>query len=292
MLADGRKKWLCIFDDLKHRGRLVSPRGEPTIELEDYQITFHPIRDRFCSFAERDLSMRYLAGELAWYLRGDRDDLSIVKYSSFWEKLRNNEPPEFNSNYGHALFRQGQYAHAQRQLVFDRDSRQACIVINSPEVVMSETNDKICTNAIMFRIRDGRLNMSVQMRSNDVIFGLGYDAAIFGILYEMMLADLRVTYPDLQVGWYRHTAASFHIYRRHWPMMEAILANYGANYEVLDVPEIRSHVDVTELVTRYPNIERNIRTESCYIGNPASPFVQYMVDHLTLKHDNSQAIAI
>lgn len=292
MLADGRRMWLRIFDDLRKHGRLVAPRGEATIEIEDYQVSFDPIRDRFCSFAERKLSLRYLAGELAWYLRGDRDDLSITRYSSFWKRILNDGSPKLNSNYGHALFKQGQYAFARDQLIRDRDTRQACIVINSPHVTMSDSRDKICTNAIMFRIRDNKLNMSVQMRSNDVIYGLGYDAPIFGIIYELMLVDLRRVYPTLEVGRYIHSAASFHIYKRHWPIMDAVLANYGANYEILDVPEIGSAAEIKEIIVRYPAIEKNIREESCYHGNSSSAFVRFMVDRLkeVCADDHPQSI--
>ncbi len=73
----------------------------------------------------------------------------------------------------------------------DKDSRQACIMINRKEVMMGETKGKLCTNAIMFRIRENKLNMTVQMRSNDVIFGLGIDAVMFSFMYEMMYQRLK-----------------------------------------------------------------------------------------------------
>ncbi len=58
--CDGREKWLEIFSCLKKFGRLSSPRDQKTIEIEDFHIDVDPLQDRFCSFTERNLSLKYL----------------------------------------------------------------------------------------------------------------------------------------------------------------------------------------------------------------------------------------
>lgn len=292
MMRNGKEVWLSIFNALKKNGRLLSPRGQKTIEIEDFCVEFDPLRDTFCTFTERNLSLRYLAGEFAWYLGGDRNDLRIEEYSSFWKQLKNDTSKgdaAYNSNYGHYFFKEGQYGNAVWSLKTDKDSRQACIMINRREVLMSDSKDKLCTNAVMFRIRDNKLNMTVQMRSNDVIFGLGIDAVMFGWIYEMMLCDLRQYYPDLQSGRYFHTAASFHIYERHFEMMDAIIGNGGQNYEAHDWPLIKDHFEVSRLRINYPKYERLIAAgDSIPLHSTSTLFMAKLVMSLYGKYDNSK----
>ena len=198
------------------------------------------------------MSLRYICGEFLWYLKGDRDDESILKYSKFWNQIRNDESPAWNSNYGYYIFNEGQFDYAHDQLIADQDSRQAVIIINRPSVMMSETKDKICTYAMSFRIRDGKLNMSVNMRSNDFILGTQIDYFQFAVVQEMMFVLLREKYPHLEMGVYNHKADSFHIYEKHFPMMLDILrSNKGdeSTYIPIEVPRIVNSDEVRRLIS-------------------------------------------
>src|SRR5690606_21700179 len=122
------------------------------------------------------------------------------------------------------------------------------------------TKDKLCTNTIMFRIRNNKLNMSVQMRSNDIVTGLGIDAHMFSLIYEIVYQSLLEKYWDLQVGNYHHTASSFHIYERNFQMMEEIAANGGDNYIVHEIPTLSGQHEIDFLKNQFPFIEKYIRT--------------------------------
>lgn len=273
--CDGRHVWAEMFTALRGRGKIISPRGERTIEIEDYHIDLDPLRDRFCTYRARDLSLRYLAGEFGWYLAGDPNDTIIQVLSSFWGKISNPNGTRWNSNYGVPIFKKKQYMNCLGILISDPDSRQAVIVINRRGVAMSDSRDKICTNAIMFRIRDNKLNMTVQMRSNDIVRGLCYDMPIFSMIMEMMLVDLRGYnhLSDLQMGIYHHTSSSFHIYERHWPMMDEILDAYDKqlDYQVMNVPRIKSVDEVIYLQHGYPiNMKRALVIKKYVSGWPFS----------------------
>lgn len=257
MFRNGSDVWRHIFFKLQHDGSLESPRGQKTLEIENACFEFHPLKDVYCSFESRKLSLRYAFAELAWYITGDRDDTRIEKYSSMWAMLKNSESPKYHSNYGYYVFTEKQLQYCATLLKADKDSRQACIMINRPEVSLSKSKDKLCTNSIMFRIRNNRLNMTVQMRSNDVIYGLGYDAIMFSLFYEILYLNLLETYPELQHGTYFHTAASFHIYEKHWPMMEQIVA--GDQYTILNVPELSENE--LHLLNEIPRIEAGMDIE-------------------------------
>ena len=255
-----KRVWLKIFKDLNNAPE-SSPRGQKVKELIGYSIKLHPIRDRFCSFAERNLNFKYLAGEFAWYLNGDRDDLSIIEYSKFWDKIKNESSPRFNSNYGYYIFKEDQFYYVLNTLKEDKDSRQAVIIINNKNVMMSDSLDKICTYSISFNIRKNKLNMIVNMRSNDVIRGFSIDVVMFSFIYEMLYVKLKETYPNLQIGFYQHNADSFHIYELHYKMIESILNHNTSNestYTQIEIPQM-TLADVYFLLNELKEIEYHIR---------------------------------
>lgn len=257
VITKGEEIWAQLFYDLKTHGTEIHARGTVSREIEDYCIRFDPLRDVYCLFDSRKLSFKYLAGEFAWYLRGDRDDDGIEEYSKFWSTIANESSPRFNSNYGHYYFTEQQFLYCFESLLRDKETRQACIMINRSDVMMSNAKDKLCTNAVMFRIRDNKLNMTVQMRSNDVVFGLGIDAVLFSWMMQMMHVMLLSHYPDLELGTYFHTAASMHIYDRHDHMLDDISEGIGA-YS-LSIPRISSEDEVLFLLTKFGDLEKNMR---------------------------------
>lgn len=263
-MVDSRKKylfaseWLSIYQDLAMKGKVVSPRGQRILEIENYAFKLSPY-NRFANFGERKLSIKYLAAEFLWYLNGDRNDESIIRVAKFWEQIKNQNPPYFHSNYGYYIFRERQFEHCYQALIADRDTRQACIIINNAQVMMSNSKDKICTYALSFRIREGRLNMTVRMRSNDFILGTQNDVFQFSIIHEMLLEALKDKYLDLQLGQYYHSADSFHIYEKHWEMMENILTNNNGRDEgtftLIDCPRINGIQEVRRLMHNFKTDE-------------------------------------
>jgi thymidylate synthase len=244
-----------IFQDLREFGKPVAPRGMKVLEIEDYTYTLEPYV-RFCSFPERKLKIDYVKGEFLWYLKGDKHDLSICEKASMWKTLINADG-SINSNYGQYIFYQNegqrisQFDNVVETLVKDKDSRRAAIMILGKEHLMMTTNDLPCTYCMSFRIRDNKLNMSVRMRSQDAVFGMGNDAPTFSFVQEMVYAMLLDTYPDLKLGTYTHTTDSFHIYERHFDILDALA---DGKCDEIDCPEISSSIEVAYLRTMWnPN---------------------------------------
>jgi thymidylate synthase len=75
----------------------------------------------------------------------------------------------------------------------------------------------------LFLIRKNRLNLSIVMRSNDLVKGLVYDLPFFVSLMEQMVNELASTYPDLEVGQYRHLSHSMHLYESDIDKVRAML---------------------------------------------------------------------
>jgi thymidylate synthase len=61
------------------------------------------------------------------------------------------------------------------------------------------------------------------MRSNDAILGTPTDIAFFCLLQQQALIILREYYPELELGTYTHIANSYHIYERHFDLVQNML---------------------------------------------------------------------
>lgn len=210
-----------IYRNIVKNGKYVSPRGLKVLELENYSYVLPPFV-RFQNFQCRKLSINYIKSELLWYLRGDKTDLSILDKAKIWKEIVNDDGT-LNSNYGQYIFGQtNQFDNVVSILSADKDSRRASIMLLNEGHLFSDTKDVPCTYSMNFRVRENRLNMSVHMRSQDAIYGMGNDAPAFSIIHEMMLNALREYYPELVYGDYFHIADSFHVYERHFGMLEKL----------------------------------------------------------------------
>jgi len=121
-----------------------------------------------------------------------------------------------NSNYGRYIFQdlyqcKSQFYHCLNLLEEDPTTRQAIIVINSPDVHWSDTSDHICTTSFQFLIRDGRLHMITTMRSNELLFNFRTDVHFFTFLQQFMLVFLKPKHVGLTLGDYHHNVGSMHV---------------------------------------------------------------------------------
>ena len=163
----------------------TSPRGQKIKEISDaILINEDPTSNLFLNDA-RSVPLKYLTGELLWYFSGRNDLDFISRFSSFWKRIANSDGT-CNSAYGNLLFSKkdatdkiSQFQWAYDALVKDKDSRQAIMHFNRPEHQYKKVNDFVCTLIGNFQIRDNKLNFTVDMRSNDIFFGLTFDYPFF-----------------------------------------------------------------------------------------------------------------
>lgn len=192
-----------------------------TLEIINYSCCLKNPRSRFIGTQNRMHSLRYVIGELIWYLSGEKSIDRISNYSTFWNKLVD-EKNEINSNYGYRAFHKlidgkNQYQWVIEELKKDIHSRRAIMFLNLFEedyFQMHKTKDFPCTIYLHFLVRDNKLNMLTYMRSNDFIYGFCNDVPFFTILQEMITVEL-----GIELGYYYHNAGSEHIYKRHFPLL-------------------------------------------------------------------------
>ena len=210
-----------------------SPRELKVKEALMASLDINPI-EPIADFKDRPFNFKYFAGELAWYLHRDRDIEYISHFSSFWKGLTNPNSKQVNSNYGSLVINSKQMGWVIDSLVKDKSSRQAIMFFNRPEFQFEGNKDFVCTLYSNFFIRNNTLHMKLQMRSNDIFFGLTFDAPFFAFLHQSVYHILRDTYPDLKIGTYFHFADNIHFYERHFKLAEEIKeTGVGTDYKMI-----------------------------------------------------------
>jgi thymidylate synthase len=223
--------------DIESDGDVSQPRDLKVKELQFGHIAIDPTRP-IADFEARGFNWKYLAGEMAWYLKKDRDVDYIGQFSGFWSNITNPNTNEINSNYGSLVFNKEQFGWAVDSLLKDKNSRQAIMFFNQPKFQFEGNKDFVCTMYANFFIRNNKLNMKIQMRSNDIFYGLTFDAPFFSFLHQSVYLILKDQYSDLELGVYHHFADNIHFYERHFELAEEIKSNRisseGHTFELKD----------------------------------------------------------
>ena len=216
------KTFIDIIKHINSSGIESQPRDLKVkeVSLADFDIDpKYPI----ANFPARNFNWKYLAGELAWYLHRDNDVDYIGKYSKMWSTLTNPDSNEINSNYGSLVINDEQFGWVVESLKKDINSRQAIMFFNQPKFQFEGNKDFVCTMYSNFFVRENTLMMKIQMRSNDIFFGLTFDAPFFSFLMQSVHHILLKDYPDLKLGHYFHYADNLHFYERHFELAETIV---------------------------------------------------------------------
>ena len=207
--------------NIESNGDVSQPRDLKVKELQFGHIAIDPTKP-IADFDARGFNWKYLAGEMAWYLKKDRDVDYIGQFSGFWSNITNPNTNEINSNYGSLVFNKEQFGWAVDSLLKDKNSRQAIMFFNQPKFQFEGNKDFVCTMYANFFIRNNKLNMKIQMRSNDIFYGLTFDAPFFSFLHQSVYLILKDQYSDLELGVYHHFADNIHFYERHFELAEEI----------------------------------------------------------------------
>lgn len=154
----------------------------------------------------RKWNKEYAEYEWQWYLSGDPSGVEIAKRAKIWESCMD-DMGSVNSNYGYHWNQGNQLDYVVEELIKNPSSRRASISIYDAKRRHNFDNDTPCTYAINFTVLNGRLNMSVMMRSNDLWYGFCNDQYCFSKLQELISKRLRI-----EVGTYYHFVNNLHIY--------------------------------------------------------------------------------
>jgi len=216
-LIHREEELILIYKALEYRGTPTSPRGEGTIEIQNFSYSVAPFV-RFNNFVGRSFNLSYLKREMAWYIKADPFDLSIAEHAAQWGKIVANG--KLNSNYGSYWFGKYGVRYIVRTLQKDPMSRRAVIPMYGTDLdhMDEDAKDVPCTIAIEFRLRNGKLHARALMRSQDVLWGMANDLPTFSFLQELIAVLL-----NAEVGPLTVSVGSFHVYESRIKMFKDII---------------------------------------------------------------------
>jgi thymidylate synthase len=200
-------------------------------ELQNFSFVLLNSQNCICTIPARKLNEKYMAAELLWYLSGDSTDEIIYLYASLWKKISkplalSPDVGHVQSNYGATLFKDDSdygngMTHMVNMLVEDKFSRKAVCPLNSI-FDRDNLNDLPCTMHLQLMIRSGYLNLNVNMRSNDFIYGTCFDVIFFSLVHQIAYLLLKSKYPTLKLGFIHWFASSLHVYEKHYTMTSSM----------------------------------------------------------------------
>lgn len=173
----------------------------------------NPVR-RVLTLNKRKANISATVAETLWVLFGENKINQIEHYMPRAKDF-SDDGISWRAWYGERLFdwqNKGisQFEYCYKTLSQDIYSRQAVMSLWDPtrECTVGSSKDFPCSNHVQFLYRDGKLNTTVTMRSNDCLWGWSHiNMFEFSVMQELMALKLGVP-----VGKYYHQANSFHIY--------------------------------------------------------------------------------
>lgn len=213
------------LSDLKYNGQRINVRGTETLEITGKLIEIAHPEERIICLPGRKNNIFATVAETLWVLAG-RNDIEYLSHYLPRAKDFSDDGITWRAGYGKRLrdfHGVDQIAEIIRILNENINSRQAVAVIFDPTEDFQKSKDIPCTNWLHFMVREGELNMSVAIRSNDIIWGAsGINWFEWSVLQEHIAHSVGVS-----VGKLSYFADSLHIYSTHYDMADTIISNYS-----------------------------------------------------------------
>lgn len=198
-------------------GEYLRTDKDSSYELLHYQTGMSNPRARIICNQHRPLNIVVAVARLAWMLGGNSRLEDIAFYEPKVKGFTDDGLCVPGSNYGQRIFQPrpnlNQIEGVIERLRENPGSRQAAVVVWQPEDAVRESRDIPCTFGLFFHIRNDKLTMAVNMRSNNAFRILPFNLFEFSMLHEIVATEL-----DVALGDYVHWAASMHVYHneREW----------------------------------------------------------------------------
>lgn len=194
-----------ILKEMLQVGTIRETRGFKTIEFSPFvYITDNPLQNILTNNV-RNINHAFSIAEFLWILSGRNDVEMISTYNKNIINYSDNKII-FYGAYGPHITNQIEYIIN----CFKEDicTRRAVITIwkQNPDL---KSVDIPCTLSLQFLINKNKLDLIVNMRSNDIWLGLPYDLFNFTMFQNYIAMKLKI-----EIGKYTHIAGTEHMYSR------------------------------------------------------------------------------
>jgi thymidylate synthase len=237
-----------------HSGGIANVQGSRagnTREVLHAALSLENPRQRWIASREPAMNPAFAIAEVIWIITG-RNDSAFLNYF-------NRRLPEFagkgetyHGAYGFRLrkaFDIDQLKQAASALRGQQNSRQVVLQIWQSKIDFPQQSGKAvsedvpCNIVSMLKVRDGKLEWTQIMRSNDLFLGLPHNLIQFTTLQEVLAGWIGV-----QPGAYQHLSDSLHLYERDEYVLQQIVKQpCPPNNDQLNLPEIESEQGFKQL---------------------------------------------
>lgn len=259
-----------IFDVVQSEGEIVVPRGKKTKEIRPVVIEITKPRERWTS--SRSMNLPFCIAEVLWQISGRGDRKMVKHYMKRIDEFADDPYGDFNAPYGKRIRAYGEDSRSQysvsrqeykdllqqpkvvvdqlecvyNKLKDDKDSRQCIITLWNPFLDNNRiSNDFACNALCSIKIRDGKLDWTNFIRSNDLILGTPTNIMQFSHFMEIMAGWL-----DVEVGTLRLYIDSLHIYQNDYYDLEKVRPTTYDIYDIYKPQDARLPKDEFEVMLR------------------------------------------
>lgn len=219
------RAFVAELAEIRSTGHAVRVRGMRTHELLARTVTLENPMERFITVPGRRNDVFATIAETMWVLAGRNDMEYLARYLGRALQFSDDQAT-WRGGYGPRLRNWDgvdQVDEIRKLLHSDAESRRAVAVLFDPARDFAETLDVPCNNWLHFLLRDGRIDLNVTVRSNDILWGFsGINTFEWSVLHEMMAFWLGV-----RVGHAAFFISSLHLYDERNEQADRALAGYA-----------------------------------------------------------------
>ena len=211
--------WMQLAREFQRPGvaRVQGSQKGETKEILHVAISISDPKQRWVMSRRPALNPAFALAEVVWIMNGRRD----LAFLNFWNTKYQDfvgPGPELHGAYGYRLRRhlgRDQLERAYQVLDHNSDTRQVVLQIWDSRIDMPKpdgtpvSKDVPCNVISMLKVRDGKLEWSQIIRSNDLFLGLPHNLVQFTSLQEIVAGWL-----NIECGTYNQISDSMHIYER------------------------------------------------------------------------------
>jgi len=258
------------FRALLKRGQLTSPTKGSAVEIQGVSLRLKSPLARLSRTDSRGILFSCL-GEWLWYMSGSNGLPFIQYYIRDYDKF-SDDGKTIHGGYGPRIL--GPTPNDQLDRVIEllrrkTDTRRAVIQVYDKADLLQDYEDIPCTCTLQFLVRNNELTLHASMRSNDAYVGLPHDVFAFTMLQEYVAKRLGV-----QLGDYRHYAASFHLYSKDREKAQRFIDEGIQDF--VQMPSMPDR-DIEASLRGLLNLESNFRTGD-FLDVEALPLEPYWKD--------------
>lgn len=208
--------YYSLLRDITEFGRRIVTRGHQCLELSE-PVTLVYEKPGYCwmTIPGRKFNPFFALAEVAWILTGN-GNVEWISYFNSRMKQFSDGGENFHGAYGLRMRHWGsgtggavdQIQEVVRKLREDSFSRQAVVSLWDPVGDNKiKSSDIPCNNLVYYTLRNGKLDQTVTMRSNDLVWGTPYNAVQLTHLHALVAGMLGV-----EMGTFTYIINNLHYY--------------------------------------------------------------------------------